>query len=208
MPDFARNERYRASLDTLRRAGVVPAVAERLRADTESANRAAVELTVEEVTAYTASGNPDVLPELRQHIAGHTEAVMALLADRNPDEVRFVTAHARRRAEQKFPLEALVHSFRCTHKALLPWIRNASLAVASDDAHVQRVVAAVTDLLAEYIDSVGRLAINEYVAHTRRFAEAEGDRRTELLSEDTCQHAVSVVQKPARVQGTTCSQEP
>ncbi|MDJ0911223.1 MAG: helix-turn-helix domain-containing protein [Woeseiaceae bacterium] len=169
-------------MDTLRRAGVVPDVAERLAAESGASDQALIDSVIQEVPAYTASGNPDVLPELRRQIMAHTEAVVSLLAGRTAGEFDFVRSHAQRRAEQKFPLEALIQTYRCAHKVLLPWIRDASLAVANKEAQVPRVVAAVTDLLAVYVDAVGRLAISEYVAHTRRFAEAEGDRRTELLN--------------------------
>lgn len=182
MPDLAQSERFRTSLDTLRRAGVVPGVAEALADSAETATRMLIDFVLQETPAYTATGNPDVLPELRQHLGEHAETVVSILGGRQPGDLEFVQEHARRRAEQKFPLDALVHTYRCLHKSVLPWVRDAALEAASEDAHVRRVVAAITDLLAEYLDAIGTLAISEYVAHTRRFAEAEGDRRTELLN--------------------------
>lgn len=182
MSDFARSDEFRSAIDTLRLAGVVPGVAGSLKTDADGTNRAIVDGILRDVPAYTASGNPDILPELKPHTELLTVALVSLLADRGIPDLEFVRAHARRRAEQKFPLEALIQTYRCAHKSLLPWIRDASLAVARQDAQVPRVVAAVTHLLAEFVDAVGKLAISEYVAHTRRFAEAEGDRRTELLN--------------------------
>ncbi len=182
MLDLAQSSQFRSAIDTLRRAGVIPAAAEALAADSEASNLATIDSVIEEVPAYTASGNPDVLPELRKHVAALTETVESLLGGRTVDELEFVRSHARRRAEQKFPLEALIHTYRAVHRVQQPRIRDASLATASADAQVPRVVAAVTDLLAQTVDAVGKLAISEYVAHTRRFAEAEGDLRTELLN--------------------------
>ena len=43
------------------------------------------------------------------------------------------------------------------------------------------IVQAVADFAGEYIAIAGIVAAAEYVAHTRALAEAEGDRRTELL---------------------------
>ncbi len=182
MPDLAQSDRVRASLDTLRRSGVVPGIAKPLTEGAEAATRALVDYAVQATPAYTASGNPDILPELRQHLGQHSDVLISILAGRGLGELEFVRENARRRAEQKFPLDALVHTYRCLHRSLLPWIRDAAIEAANEDAHVRRVVAAITDLLTEYVDAIGTLAIREYVAHTRRFAEAEGDRRTELLN--------------------------
>lgn len=182
MPEPLLSDTFRTAIGLLRQAGVVPAVARAFGADSETAAQSIVEAILSDVPAYAATGNPDVLPELRQHVTRLIDALLALLADRNLPDVEFVLEHARRRAEQKFPLEALVQTLRAAHKALLPRVRDASLAVASRDAQVPRVVAAVTDVMSEYVDSIGKLAIGEYVAHTRRFAEAEGDRRSELLN--------------------------
>jgi len=49
-------------------------------------------------------------------------------------------------------------------------------------AQVRRVVAAAADFAFEYTDVISTIATSEYVEHTRLLAEAEGDRRTELLN--------------------------
>jgi hypothetical protein len=166
----------------LRRVGVVPGVSATLRAarrDFVSTLRAAV---LDEVPAYTESGNPEVLPELQQHIEDHVTEVCGLLAGDPTGPFEFIDAHAERRAAQKFPLDAMLQAYRCLHKLLVPWIRDAALSVAADDAHVRRVVAAVTDFTIEYTGFAGSRLTARYVDHTRRLAEAEGDRRFELLN--------------------------
>jgi sugar diacid utilization regulator len=47
---------------------------------------------------------------------------------------------------------------------------------------VRRVVAAVTGLTGEYVSAASTLVTEEYVAQTRRLAEAEGDKRSALLN--------------------------
>jgi hypothetical protein len=134
------------------------------------------------VPAFTQSANPDVLPELDQHLASHTSQACRLLSGLPADDLDFVREHARRRAEQKFPLEALLAAYRSVHKVLTTRIRDAALETADDSAHVRRVVAAVTDFMIEYTGVISTLITSEYVTQTRLLAEAEGDRRTELLN--------------------------
>ena len=61
-------------------------------------------------------------------------------------------------------------------------MRDAALAAADEAAHVRRVVATVADLAIEYTDAISTAATSAYVDETRRLAEAEGDRRTELMT--------------------------
>jgi len=57
-----------------------------------------------------------------------------------------------------------------------------ALTVADSAAQVRRVVAATADFAIELTDAVSTVATSEYVVHTRLLAEAEGDRRIELLN--------------------------
>jgi len=181
MAGSTENTRIAAALDTLKVYGVVPGVAKTLRSSADAMVRELRETVMAEVNAYTQSGNPDVLPEMQQHLQQLVEEACRLLGGKRPDELGFVTAHARRRAEQKFPLDALLHMCRCAYLGLLPWIRDAALAAAADSAQMRRVVAAVTDFTFEYTSSISTLTTSEYVDHTRLLAEAEGDRRSKLL---------------------------
>lgn len=171
-----------AASDALRAYGVVPGVAETLSTSSAAISRELYAVVTDEVSAYTESGNPDVLPELQQHLARHVDEVGRLLGDSRSTDLGFVREHAQRRASQKFPLDAILHAYRCVHRVLSRWTRDAALATADDSAHVRRVVAAVTDFTIEYTGAIGTLITSEYVAHTRLLAEAEGDRRMELLN--------------------------
>lgn len=179
VPEFRR---FRDTLGPLRTAGVVPAIAGTLRASQADALVQLLDTTTSEVSAYSESGNPEVLPELRLHLDAHLDAVCLLLEDQRAGDLGFVRSYAERRAEQKFPLDALLQSYRCLHKQLSSWIRDAALETANDDAHVRRVVAAVTDFTIEYTGIIGSFATSSYVNQTRRLAEADGDRRTTLLN--------------------------
>ena len=178
-PGFPQLE---ASLGALQDLRVVPSVGQVMRVGTRVIHRNLFESILNEVSAYTDSGNPDVLPELRAHLDQHIDATCRLLGGEDAENFEFVRRHAQRRAEQKFPLDALLHAYRVIHKLFSRWIRDAALESAPESAHVRRVVAAVTDFTIEYTGAIGTLVTSEYVTHTRLLAEAEGDRRTELLS--------------------------
>ena len=170
------------SVDTLRAHGVVPTIAAPLQHGTDAVARDLFGRVIGDIDAFSSSANPDVLPELQQHLLELITEVCRLLNDSSPGDLAFVRSYARRHAQQRFPLEALLHTYRCSHRILSSWIRDAALAVANSSAQVRRVVAAAADFAIEYTDTISTVATSEYVLHTRLLAEAEGDRRTELLN--------------------------
>ena len=170
------------SVDVLKVLGVVPAIAAPLEREAEAITRDLLQRVIDEVDAFSSSANPDVLPELQQHLAELVFDVCRLLSASSPGDLAFVRGYAQRRAQQRFPLEASLHTYRCSHRIISSWIRDAALAVADSSAQVRRVVAAAADFAIEYTDAISTVATSEYVVHTRLLAEAEGDRRTELLN--------------------------
>ena len=178
-PDFAA---LRDAVRRLEAAGVVPAVQAPLLADADRLTGELRHAVLAEAPAFTDSGNPDVIPELEQHLDAHVREACRLLGGGLPGDLAFVREHAERRASQKFPLDALLQSYSTLHKMLATWVREAALGVADEAAHLRRVVAAVTDFVIEYTGNAGTLITSEYVRHTRRLAEVEADRRSALLN--------------------------
>ena len=174
-------ENLRGTLDALAAQGVVPAVGAALRTQLARLTSELIAAVTSEVGAYRESGNPDILPELEAHLAEVASKASGLLAGERPGSFDFVTEHARLRASQKFPLDAVLHAYRCVHRHLSRRVRDAALEAADESAQVRRVVAAVTDFTVEYTGALGTILTSEYVTHTRVLAEAEGDRRTRLL---------------------------
>lgn len=158
-------------------AGVVQSL-ELAREDVASRLRAIV---ANEVAAYAESGNPEIVPELHEHLDALLEHVIRWAGGSRDADAGFVRQHAERRAEQRFPLEALLHTYRSVHRPLFEWLRDAAVENADETAHIRRVVAAAADFAIECTDLVSTTATSSYVAFTRRLAEAEGDRRAELL---------------------------
>lgn len=167
------------ALARLRGIGAIPQATPTLEGairKTELALRAAIKA---EVPAYSTSGNPDLLPELDAHGGAHIAEIYRLFSGEPVGDFSFVRTHARHRAEQHFPLEAILHAYRCGHKILSSWMRDAVVTTSDSDG---RIVPAVADFAIEYTDTVSTILTAEYVTHVRMLAEAEGDRRTELLN--------------------------
>jgi hypothetical protein len=138
------------------------------------------EAVLAEVPAFSASGNPEILPSLATHAGEHIHEIRRLLDGGEIDDFEFVRAHAQRRAEQYFPLEAILHAYRCGHRILSRWLRDA--VVAAEPAGIEHAISAVADFAIEYTNTISTIMAAEYVAQARILAEAAGDRRTELLN--------------------------
>ena len=161
-------------------AGIIPGAAAALEGSKAAAGRALREAVLAEVPAFSQSGNPQILPGLGQHAGEHVEEILRLFAGGGLSDFAFVRAQARLRAEQRFPLEATLHAFRCGHRILSHWLRDAVLAATPQG--LDQGIAAVADFAIEYTNVISTITASEYVAHTRLLAEAEGDLRTELLN--------------------------
>ena len=160
--------------------GVVPHAAKALDASMRDAASALRDAVLAEIPAFAASGNPEVLQGLDVHAGQHIGEIRRLFGGGEAGDFEFVRAHARLRAEQRFPLEATLHAYRCGHRAVSRWLRDA--AVASNPESLEKAVSAVADFSIEYTNTISMIATSEYVARTRLLAEAEGDLRTELLN--------------------------
>ena len=113
------------------------------------------------------------------HAVDHLREIKRLFGGGAVQDFAFVRAHARLRAEQRFPLEATLHAYRCGHRVVSRWLRDA--AAAAKPKNLEAVIAAIADFSIEYTDAISIVATAEYVAHTRLLAEAERDLRSELL---------------------------
>jgi sugar diacid utilization regulator len=167
-------------LTQLVETGVIPHVASALESSMSDARRTLRDAVLAEVPAFSSSGNPEVLPGFERHADEHVQEIQRLFAGGEVGEFDFIKTHARRRAEQRFPLEAILHAYRCGHRSLSLWLREA--AISCDPRNLEQAVSAVADFAIEYTNIISSISASEYVSHTRMVAEAEGDRRTELLN--------------------------
>ena len=171
-----------AAVAGLRGLGVLPGLGGLLRGNVEALGSTLVAAVLAEVPAFTATGNPDIVPELKVHLEEQLDEICRLLSGRTAGDLAFVRDHARRRAEQKFPLDAVLASYRCLHRLLADAVREAAIQSADKTAQLRRVVAAANEFANEYCGAASSLMTSEYVLQTRVLAEAEGDQRSELLN--------------------------
>lgn len=160
--------------------GTIPAAVEPLEGTLQETGDALRTAVLAEVPAFSNTGNPDVIPELARHAGEHVDEVRRLLAGAEAVDFDFVRVHAHRRAAQRFPLEAVLHAYRCQHRILSQWTKEAALAAGC--SNMEATVSAVSDFAIEYTDTVSSIFTAEYVDHTRAIAEVEGDRRSELFN--------------------------
>ena len=181
MADYPANA-LKESLKRLRDSTFLPVAVKHLAKNASAINAELGKTVFAEIPAFSESRNPDILPELAQHGPDHTNEMVRLLRGGAVGDFEFVRAHARRRAEQRFPLEATLHAYRCGHKVFSHWVREAILAAGSSAKEAPQVVAAVADFTIEYTDAVSTVAASAYVAQTRLLADVAGDHRAELLN--------------------------
>ena len=179
-PTASPDAPLRQAITQLTKAGVIPNAAKALDASVQGAAHKLREQVLAEIPAFAASGNPDILPGLQAHAGEHIREIRRLFGGEDIGDFAFVRVHARLRAEQRFPLEAMLHAYRCGHRIVSHWLREA--AAHSNPKSLDQAVSAVADFAIEYTNTISTIATSEYVASTRLLAEAEGDMRTELLN--------------------------
>lgn len=160
-----------------------------------------------DVPAFSASGNPQVLPAMAEHVQAHLACWLRMLDDGDVADFAFVRTYAQRCAEQRFPLEAVLQAYsrltlRLAAEAGAPADKGqVNGAAGAHDKHsdqdprrqpqpqpqtqpqtqTQTQTQALLVFAHAYASAAGIAVAAAYVAFTRLQAEAEGDRRTELL---------------------------
>lgn len=147
-------------------------VARRLREGIEAA-----------VPAFRDSGDAQHQRELDRHAGNHVAELIRLLGGGAVSDFAFVREYARHLAGQGIPIEASLLAYRCMQPILLTWLhRGLKTPRAQGTPGDGQNLASVVELVTAYISAISIVLASEYVAHTGIFAEAEGDRRAELLS--------------------------
>ena len=144
--------------------------------------RLAGEAAVTAVSAFSAAASPELQADLESHAAVHIAELCRLLLGGPVGDFDFVRTYARRRATQGLPIEATLQAYR----VMLPiFARCISDGVVTPGARARRpgpaANAALAEVMAQYAGAIGMAFSAAYVAHASVFAEAEGDRRAELL---------------------------
>jgi len=133
-----------------------------------------------DVPAFSQSRNPALPPDLARHCREHIEEILRLLRDATVGRFEFVQEYARRRAEQRFPLDATLHSYRSGAKILARWLRQSAAPNKSAKAS-QDACSRVDGFAREYTDAVSTVFASAYSSHLLLLADVAGDQRTQLL---------------------------
>ncbi len=128
-----------------------------------------------QIPAFSESRNPEVLPQLAHHVPQHATEIIRLLSGGELGDFTFVREHARVRASQFFPLEAILHAYRCGHKVYTRRL------LAEAGELPAPAIAALADFTGEYADVISTIASVEYVEQARRLAAVAADEQTALL---------------------------
>lgn len=134
-----------------------------------------------EISAFSESRNPLATDLVKGESGELTDAVMRLLKHEGIGALAFTTQSGYRRADQRFPLEAMLHAFRVGQKTIIGWLRTAIQSVESPAAPNPESLTAVTDFAIDFVNAVSTLFATAYLDRTRAIAESAGDRRAELL---------------------------
>lgn len=176
------NDTLKTALRNLVGQPSVPDAVRYLAERSEAINEQLKQAVLTDISAFTESSNPDILPQLGEHCIHHTQEIFRLLNNGAVRDFEFVRNHAERRAEQRFPLEATLHAYRLGHKIYSGWLREAMQTSLPDSADSRIPVAAIADFTMEYTDAISTIATGSYLARTRLLADVAGDERAELLS--------------------------
>lgn len=134
-----------------------------------------------EIPAFSESRDQATMQALTAHGPKHLLEIARLLEGGVVGDFGFVRDHARLRAEHRFPLEAVLHAYRCGHKVFSRWLREAALVSTAAPDMARDSVALVADFALEYTDAISTIATTAYVDQIRLLAEVAGDERAQLL---------------------------
>jgi hypothetical protein len=180
MSDYHVNALSEA-LQRIGRGGPVNAMISRLSSDPAAIAAQVQQAVLTEVPEYSKSRNPTLLPELARHGREHIDEILRLLQDGTVGRFDFVQEQARRRAEQRFPLEATLHAYRSGSKVLSRWLRESVLTSKKSAKASQAMITHVTDFAMEYTDAISTVFAAAYSSQLLLLAEVAGDQRSQLL---------------------------
>jgi hypothetical protein len=169
------------ALERLRACTPLPPVAAHLQRHVQQIQSELRDTVLADIPAFTESRDQATLRELGSHGPRHLEEILRLLEGGAVSDFRFVREHARLRAEHRFPLEAMLHAYRCGHKVFSRWLHEAASAAAPADDAAGDVHAGMADFTREYTDAISTIASVTYVDQTRMLADVAGDQRAQLL---------------------------
>jgi len=141
--------------------------------------RRATAAIARQIPAFRVVPDAELLADLERHAEAHFAELCRLLEGGAVRDFDFVRAYARQRAAQRLPVDATLQAYRCMLALLSDWLRDAVVMPGMPDPGPAR--AALADFVTQYTGAISVVFASAYVAQASAFADAEGDRRAELL---------------------------
>ena len=173
---------FTEALARLRESELLPSAIAHLHQHADAIHDELRGTVLAQVPAFSQSQDDTTLLDLTAHGPQHLAEITRLLEGGAPGDFEFVHEYARQRAERSFPLEAVLHAYRCHHKVFSRWLREAALNSGASNVAAREAIAGFADFSLEYIDAVSTIASSAYVAQTRLLADVESDQRAMLLN--------------------------
>jgi PucR C-terminal helix-turn-helix domain/GGDEF-like domain len=167
------------ALEALSKFGLRPRATAPLNGSAADWARRASEAIVAAIPAFSVSACPELLADLERHAGAHIAELCRLLYGGALRDFDFVRVYARQRATQRFPIEATLQAYRCMLPIFSRWLRGGVVTPRARDR--EPALAALAEFVTQYGGAISIVFAATYAAHASVFAEAEGDRRAELL---------------------------
>ncbi|MDR3453606.1 MAG: helix-turn-helix domain-containing protein [Rhodoferax sp.] len=167
------------SLEALSKFGLWARTSAPLNEQAATWARLASEAVVAATPAFNATAGPERVADLERHAGAHITELCRLLDGGAVRDFEFVRAYARQRATQRFPIEATLHAYRFMLPMVSRWLRDG--VVTPQARNREPALAALAEFVTQYNGAVSIVFAAAYAEHASVFAEAEGDRRAELL---------------------------
>jgi len=167
------------SLEALSKFGLRAGATAPLNEQAAGCAQRARQAVVAAVPAFSVSANLELLADLERHAGAHIAEMCRLLDGGPVRDFDFVRVYAVRCATQRFPIGAALQAYRCMLPVFSEWLSGRVVTRRARDrgpAH-----GALAALLTQYSGAISTAFSEAYVAHASVYAEAEGDRRAELL---------------------------
>jgi hypothetical protein len=167
------------SLEALSKFGIRDGATAPLNDQAAGWARLASEAVVAAIPAFRVSASPELLAELERHAGAHIAELCRLLDGGAVSDFDFVRVYGRHRATQRLPIEATLQAYRCMLPVFSRWLRGVVVTPRARDR--QPALTATAEFVTQYTGAISIVFAAAYAAHASVFAEAEGDRRAELL---------------------------
>lgn len=133
-----------------------------------------------------AAAPPEILTRVKQHCELHVQAMLTIM--KNEFEVEradltFVRENAAVRAQEGYPLPALLHAYRAGHKAT--WESMCRLFAVPGQAmspEVWQMILALSVFAMEYTNAISNAAASAFADETRHQERVTGHARSEFLN--------------------------